>query len=181
MKILIGITSSIAAYRIPNLVSQLKKQGHEIVTMMSEATKSFVAPQALAVMSQNKCYEDKDEWTNTADVLHIKLAKWCDLCLVAPLTANTLAKFANGICDNLVSSVIRALGDKKLILAPAMNTKMWENKITYRHLELVKEYYNIQIINPVEKILADGDEGMGGLAEDKTILETINSNGEKQN
>ncbi len=174
MKILLGITSSIAAYRIPNLVSQLRKQEHEVITMISESAKSFVTPQALAVMSQNKCYEDRDEWTNTKDVLHIKLVKWCDLCLIAPLTANTLAKFAHGLCDNLVTSVVRALGEKELILAPAMNTKMWGNKITHKHIELVKEYYNARFIDPVEKILADGDEGMGGLAEDKTILETIN-------
>ncbi len=174
MKILIGITSSIAAYRIPNLVSQLKKEGHEVITMMSESAKSFVAPQALSVMSQNKCYEDKDEWNNSDEVLHIKLAKWCDVCLVAPLTANTLAKFANGICDNLVSCVIRALGDTKLVLAPAMNTRMWDNRLTKIHLGLVREYYNAQVIDPVVKKLADGDEGIGGLAEDETILKTLN-------
>lgn len=175
MKILIGITSSIAAYRIPNLISQLRKEGHEVITMISEPAKSFVSPQAIAVMSQNKCYEDSDEWKNTEEVLHIKLAKWCDVCLIAPLTANTLAKFANGICDNLVSSTIRALGDTKLILAPAMNTKMWENRLTKIHLSLVCEYYNASVINPVEKVLADGDEGMGGLAEDETIINVISN------
>lgn len=175
MKILIGITSSIAAYRIPNLISQLKKQGHDVITMISEPAKSFVAPQALAVISQNKCYEDKDEWTNTQDVLHIKLTKWCDVCLIAPLTANTLAKFANGICDNLVSSAVRALGDKKLILAPAMNTRMWDNRLTKIHFGLVREYYKAEIIDPVVKLLADGDEGIGGLAEDETIIKKIDS------
>lgn len=175
MKILIGITSSIAAYRIPNLISQLRKEGHEVTAMISEAAKSFVAAQALAVMSNNKCYEDKDEWSNTEEVLHIKLAKWCDVCLVAPLTANTLAKIANGMCDNLITSTIRALGDTKLILAPAMNTKMWVNKITKKHIDLVKEFYIAQVIDPIEKVLADGDEGMGGLAEDKTIIESLSN------
>jgi phosphopantothenoylcysteine decarboxylase len=173
MKILIAVTSSISAYRIPNLVSQLKKQGHDVITMVSEASKAFVSPQALAVMSQHKCYQDSDEWSNNDDVLHIKLAKWCDACLVAPLTANTLAKIANGICDNLITSTIRALGETKLVLAPAMNTRMWDNRLTKHHLDLVAQYYNTAIIDPVEKVLADGDEGMGGLADDETILEKM--------
>ncbi|KAA3610149.1 MAG: phosphopantothenoylcysteine decarboxylase [Calditrichaeota bacterium] len=175
MKILIAVTSSISAYRIPNLVSQLIKQGHEIITMISEPAKAFASPQALAVMSQHKCYEDSDEWSNNDDVLHIKLAKWCDVCLIAPLTANTLAKTANGICDNLITSTIRALGDTKLILAPAMNTRMWDNKLTKHHLDLMAEYYNVAVIDPVEKILADGDEGIGGLAEDETIIKEVES------
>ena len=174
MKILIGVTSSISAYRIPNLVSQLKKQNHEIITMISEAARAFVTPQSLAVMSQNPCYGDSDEWSNTQDVLHIRLAKWCDVCLIAPLTANTLAKIANGICDNLLSSTVRALGETKLVLAPAMNTRMWENKITRAHFDLAAKYYNITIVDPLKKVLADGDEGMGGLAEDLTIIEMIN-------
>ncbi len=173
MKILIAVTSSISAYRIPNLVSQLKKQGHDVITMVSEASKAFVSPQALAVMSQHKCYQDSDEWSNNDDVLHIKLAKWCDACLVAPLTANTLAKIANGICDNLITSTIRALGETKLVLAPAMNTRMWDNRLTKHHLDLVAQYYNTAIIDPVEKVLADGDEGMGGLANDETILDAM--------
>ena len=174
MKILAGVTSSISAYRIPNLLSQLKKQDHEIITMVSEAAKAFVTTQSLAVMSQNPCYQDSDEWSNTNDVLHIRLAKWCDVCLLAPLTANTLAKIANGICDNLVSSAIRALGDTQLVLAPAMNTRMWENKLTKHHLDLAARFYNLTVIDPVEKVLADGDEGMGGLADDETIIKVIN-------
>jgi len=174
MKILIGVTSSISAYRIPNLVSQLKKQNHEIITMVSEAAKAFVTTQSLAVMSQNPCYQDSDEWGNSNDVLHIRLAKWCDVCLLAPLTANTLAKIANGICDNLLSSTVRALGETKLILAPAMNTKMWENKITRAHFDLAAKYYNMVMVDPVKKVLADGDEGIGGLADDETIIKVLN-------
>jgi phosphopantothenoylcysteine synthetase/decarboxylase len=174
MKILIGVTSSIAAYRIPNLVSQLKKEGHDIITMISEAAKAFVTPQSLAVMSGYTCYTDKDEWNNTNEVVHIKLAKWCDVCLIAPLTANTLAKLANGLCDNLLTSTIRALGNKPLIIAPAMNTRMWDNHLTEDHLNALKNYYNLSIISPVEKVLADGDEGVGGLAEDEVIISFIN-------
>jgi phosphopantothenoylcysteine decarboxylase len=175
MKILFGVTSSIAAYRIPNLVSAIVKENIEVKTIMSEAAKAFAAPQSLAVMSGSPCFTDADEWGNTEQVLHIDLAKWCDIFVIAPLTANTLAKIAAGICDNLLTSTVRALGSKPLVLAPAMNTRMWENPFTEKHLEQVKEFYNVTVIQPVEKRLADGDKGMGGLAEDDTIIQTIKS------
>jgi len=173
MKILFGVTSSIAAYRIPNLVSALVKQNNEVKVIVSEAAKAFVTPQALAVMSKNPCFTDAEEWGNTEKVLHIDLAKWCDIFVIAPLTANTLAKIAGGICDNLLTSAVRALGDKPLITAPAMNTRMWENPFTAKHLEQIKEIYKVTVIQPVEKTLADGDTGMGGLAEDETIIQTL--------
>ncbi len=173
MNLLLGITSSIAAYRIPNLVSSLKKLDHEIITLMTESSKAFVAPQALSVMSQNVSYTDEDEWQYTEHVVHIELAKWCDVFLIAPLSANSLAKIANGICDNLLTSTVRALGTKPLIVAPAMNTRMWENPLTRLHLDQLSDFYNVQIIEPVEKVLADGDEGIGGLAEDDTIIAHI--------
>lgn len=173
MKILIGISSSIAAYRMPNLVSQIIKQGHEVQTIVTEHAKAFVAPQSLAVMSKTPCYTDADEWQNSDQVLHIQLAKWCDLFLLAPLTANTLAKMAHGICDNLLTSAVRAVGTKPLLLAPAMNTAMWENPLTVRHIRELAAFYSVTLIEPVLKKLADGDEGVGGLAEDATILKTI--------
>lgn len=173
MKILIGVTSSIAAYRIPNLVSMLKKENYEIKTIVTEHAKAFVAPQALAVMSQNPCFSDGDEWTNKQNVLHIELAKWCDAYLIAPLSANTLAKITNGFCDNLLTSTVRALGGKPLIIAPAMNTAMWENQITQMHLKQCKQIYNLSLIEPISKQLADGEKGIGGLAEDDTIISTF--------
>lgn len=173
MKLLIGITSSIAAYRLPNLISSLRKQDYEIKTMVTEHAKAFVAPQALAVMSQNPCLTDQDEWNNTEHVLHIELAKWCDLFLIAPLSANTLAKIANGFCDNLLTSAVRALGKKPLILAPAMNTAMWNNPVTAQHLKQCEQLYHLTLIPPIEKRLADGEEGIGGLAQDDTIMAVI--------
>lgn len=173
MKILIGVTSSIAAYRIPNLVSMLKKENFEIKTIVTEHAKAFVAPQALAVMSQNPCFCDTDEWTNKQSILHIELAKWCDTFLLAPLSANTLAKIANGFCDNLLTSTVRALGGKPLIIAPAMNTAMWENPITKMHIKQCEQIYNLSLIDPVSKRLADGDIGIGGLAEDETIISKL--------
>ncbi len=170
MKLLVGITSSIAAYRLPNLISQLVKKNFQIKTIVTEKAKAFVTPQALAVMSGNPCYDDASEWGNTEHVLHIELAKWCDAMLIAPLSANTLAKITYGLCDNLLTSTVRALGDKPLILAPAMNTRMWENPLTARQLQALGQVYRVSVIQPVAKRLADGDSGMGGLAEDATII-----------
>lgn len=175
MKILIGITSSIAAYRIPNLISQLRKQGHEVKAIISDRAKAFVAPQAVAVMSGHPCYTDEDEWGNVEKVLHIELTRWCDVFLIAPLTANTLAKIANGLCDNLLTSAVRALENKPLILAPAMNTRMWNNPLTARHLQTAQEIYKAVIIEPIEKRLADGEEGVGALAEDETIVRAVSA------
>ena len=174
MKITIGISGSIAAYRIPNLVSQLTKQGHEVKTILTEPARAFVTPQALAVMSGHACHTDADEWHNRSGVLHIELARWCDLFLIAPLSANTLAKLAAGMCDNLLTSAVRALKERPLLVAPAMNTAMWDNPVTEEHLQKLQRLYDAQIIPPVSKLLADGEEGMGALAEDEQIIDAIN-------
>ena len=155
------------------MVSMLKKENFEIKTIVTEHARAFVAPQALAVMSQNPCFSDSDEWTNQQNVLHIELAKWCDVYLLAPLSANTLAKIANGFCDNLLTSTLRALGGKPLIIAPAMNTAMWENPITQMHLKQCEQIYNLTMISPISKKLADGDKGIGGLADDEIIISTL--------
>jgi len=173
MKVLLGITSSIAAYRMPNLISQGRKQGHDFRVITSEKAHHFVAEQALSIMSQHQCYRDQDEWGNTDRVLHIELAKWCDVFLIAPLTANTLAKLANGICDNLLTSAVRAIGNTPLVIAPAMNTRMWENKFSQKHISTLKKVYNLTVIDPISKKLADGDEGVGALAGDEAILKTL--------
>ncbi len=180
MKILIGVTSSIAAYRMPNFVSTLKKRGHETQVIVTEKAKAFVAPQALAVMSGNPCLSDADEWNSSERVLHIELAKWCDVLLIAPLSANTLAKIANGLCDNLLTSTVRALGQTPLVLAPAMNTRMWENPMTDMHLRQAAQLYNVTVIPPIAKRLADGDEGIGALAEDETIIEIVERIGARE-
>ena len=151
----------------------LKKENFEIKTIVTEHARAFVAPQAMAVMSQNPCFSDSDEWTNKQNVLHIELAKWCDVYLLAPLSANTLAKTANGFCDNLLTSTLRALGGKPLIIAPAMNTAMWENPITQMHLKQCEQIYNLTMISPISKKLADGDKGIGGLADDEIIISTL--------
>ncbi len=178
MKVLLGITSSIAAYRMPNFISLANKEGHEFRTMVTETALQFVTQQSLAIMSHHPCYRDQDQWANDEHILHIELSRWCDVLLLAPLTANTLAKLANGICDNLVTSAVPTLREKPLIIAPAMNTRMWESKFTELHINTLDQVYNLTVIDPIEKLLAEREEGVGALAEDEEILRVLARVGE---
>ena len=127
----------------------------------------------------DKIYLEADEWPNDKyvrddEVLHIELRKWADIMLIAPVSANTMAKLAYGICDNLLTSVARAWDKSRpFILAPAMNTHMWEDIITQEHIELIGKRYNLKLINPIEKNLACGDKGMGAMASIETIVNFI--------
>ncbi|XP_072960409.1 phosphopantothenoylcysteine decarboxylase-like [Typha angustifolia] len=122
-------------------------------------------------------YTDDDEWSSWKkigdEVLHIELRKWADLMVIAPLSANTLAKIAGGLCDNLLTCIVRAWDySKPLYVAPAMNTFMWTNSFTQRHLETISEL-GISLIPPITKRLACGDYGTGAMAEPSVILTTV--------
>ncbi|XP_072881864.1 phosphopantothenoylcysteine decarboxylase isoform X1 [Hemitrygon akajei] len=140
-----------------------------------------------------KIYSDLDEWEmwkqRTDPVLHIELRRWADLLVIAPLDANTLGKIANGICDNLLTCVVRAWDLKRpLLFCPAMNTAMWEHPITATQIQTLKGFGYIEVPCIVKKLLC-GDEGYGAMAEISTIVEKVqeyleqlysNSLGEKQ-
>jgi phosphopantothenoylcysteine decarboxylase len=123
-------------------------------------------------------YTDDTEWRAWREmgdpVTHIELRKWADFLLVAPLSANTLAKMANGLCDNLLTCVWRAWDfahpEKAVFVAPAMNTAMWNSPFTGKHLAVLSEFPNVHVIDPVEKTLACGDTGIGAMASPKTIV-----------
>lgn len=123
-------------------------------------------------------YTDDTEWRAWREigdpVTHIELRKWADRLLVAPLSANTLAKMANGLCDNLLTCVWRAWDfadpEKAVFVAPAMNTAMWNSPFTGKHLAALSEFPNVHVIDPVEKTLACGDTGIGAMASPRTIV-----------
>ena len=126
-------------------------------------------------------YRDSDEWsawkTRGDPVLHIELRKWADLMVVAPLSANTLAKVSNGICDNLLTCVLRAWdfkSGKKVFFAPAMNTCMWDHPVTAQQVDTLKSWGFVQI-PPISKTLMCKDTGMGAMAEPTSIVETVSS------
>lgn len=213
-RILLGVTGSVAAIRTPQLASQFGREGHRLRILATEPSLYFFEPaevdadlhaDALATtlrLPPKTLLRDADEWPGKRyrrddTVLHIALRDWADLLVVAPLDANTLAKFALGLADNALSCLFRAWDFRKpVLLAPAMNTRMWESPVTLRHLRLLLEDRgdgrhpaqfalddapgifethcpSIAIMPPQSKRLACGDFGNGAMAEVLAIVEGV--------
>jgi phosphopantothenoylcysteine decarboxylase/phosphopantothenate--cysteine ligase len=168
-KILIGISGSIAAYKTILLVRLLVKGGADVKVVQTEASKDFVSPLVLATLSKNKVLQDlasNDEWTN-----HVALGRWADLFIIAPLSCNTLAKMANGICDNLLMATYLS-ATCPVVVAPAMDEDMWYHGTTKRNLALLESYGNTVIkVNAGE--LASGLFGEGRMTEPDEIVTFI--------
>jgi phosphopantothenoylcysteine decarboxylase/phosphopantothenate--cysteine ligase len=171
-KILIGITASIAAYKSILLVRLLVKQGAEVKVVMTPAAKDFVSPVVLSTLSKNKAVVELvegDEWSN-----HVMLGRWADVFVIAPLSCNTLAKMANGLCDNALLAVYLS-ATCPVVVAPAMDADMWLHPSTQKNLSILKEYGNHII--PVENgELASGLLGDGRMAEPEQILQSVIEN-----
>ena len=172
-QITLAVTGSISAYKAADITSQLTKLGLEVKVLMTPAARKFITPLTLQVLSKNPVGLDVMIEEDPQRIEHIDIGKETDLFLVAPASANTIAKLAMGLADNMVTSTALALpqGTKKL-LAPAMNTKMLEHPATQRNLKLLQDY-GYQIIQPREALLACGDKGSGALASVETIVETV--------
>jgi phosphopantothenoylcysteine decarboxylase/phosphopantothenate--cysteine ligase len=168
-KILIGVTGSIAAYKIPVLVRLLIKAGAEIKLIMTPAAKDFVSPLTLSTLSKNPVLTDlatDDSWAD-----HVHLGRWADIMLIAPLSCNTLAKMAHGRCDNLLLAVYLS-ATCPVVVAPAMDEDMWHHDSTKENIQKINAYGNHII--PVEKgELASGLYGEGRMAEPETIVQYL--------
>jgi phosphopantothenoylcysteine decarboxylase/phosphopantothenate--cysteine ligase len=172
--ILIGITGGIAAYKICSLINFLKKERVEVKVILTEAAQKFITPLTFQTLSGNTVYTDMFKIIDTTQVEHIALAKWCNLMLVAPATANTIGKIANGIADNLLTTVVMALPkETPVLIAPAMNTNMWRNKFVQQNIKKLKEIDRYHLIGPRSGKLACGDEGEGALVDKKEITAKI--------
>ncbi|KAG8576031.1 hypothetical protein GDO81_009754 [Engystomops pustulosus] len=174
VNVLVGVTGSVAALKLPLLVSGLLQiPGVEVQVVTTERAKHFYSIQDIPV----PIYSDDDEWKmwnrRSDPVLHIELRRWADLMILAPLDANTLGKISSGICDNLVTCIVRAWDLKKpLLFCPAMNTAMWDHPITAEQIERLCNFGYIEIAC-IEKTLMCGDKGYGAMAEVSTILEKV--------
>ena len=161
-RVVIGVTGGISVYKALDIVSTLKKHDVEIKVIMTESAQQFVTPLAFQSLSQNMVITDMFAEPKVWEIQHISLAQWADLMLIAPATANVIGKIANGIADDMLSTSIMAT-EAKVIFAPAMNTKMYENKIVQDNINKLKKY-GYSFIEPASGRLTCGDIGKGKLA-----------------
>lgn len=173
MRILIAITSSISAYKIPVLVSMLKKEGHEIICAVTKNAENMVGIKALETMSGNHVI--RNIWKEEDPLIHININKKTDALLIAPIDANMIGKIANGIYDDSISTIACAYTGRKLF-APAMNPYMWLNKTVQKNVKYMIEELNYEIIEPESGAMACEDDGVGRLASFETIINKLTNN-----
>ena len=160
-KILVAVTGSIAAVKAPILVSRLIKAGVEVKCVITPSAAGLVSPLSLSTLSRNKCYQDKDQWDDSqTKPLHIALAEWAELIIVAPMSATSLSKFANGNADGLLASILLA-SQSQIVIAPAMNTSMWENPSVKKNWDYAKTIAQVISLEPSEGLLACDRVGDG--------------------
>ena len=161
VKILLLISGSIAAVRIPLLVSKLVKENYIVKCVITKNGEKIIQPLSLSILSRNKCITDIDQWNyKISKPLHIALCEWADILLIAPLTATTLSKWVYGNAEGLVSSILIA-NTKPIIVAPAMNTNMWLNPATKSNYKKIKTFKNTLSIEPLKGLLACDQFGIG--------------------
>lgn len=169
--VVIGVSGGIAVYKTLDVISRLRKLGVNVNVIMTKSATEFVTPLSFQSLSQNYVVCDMFEDPKTWDVEHISLAKRADLFLIAPATANVIGKMANGIADDMLTTTVMAT-KAKVLIAPAMNTNMFENPIVQRNITTLKELgYNF--VEPESGRLACGDTGKGKLASPETIVEEV--------
>lgn len=169
--ILLGVTGGIAAYKIANLASMLKKQGSNVKVIMTENACQFITPMTFETLTAQKVYTDTFDRNFEFKVDHIELGKWADVFLIAPATANVIGKLANGIADDMLTTTALAMRCP-ILVSPAMNTAMFENKVV-KHNIMKLRTYGMDIIMPASGHLACGDTGAGKMPEPEMLLEYI--------
>ncbi len=172
-KILLIICGGIAAYKSLEIIRLLKKNGVVIKTILTKSGAEFVTPLSITSLSQSKVYQDLFNIENEAEMDHISLSRWADLILIAPATANTISKLANGSSDDLASTVALA-SNKKIFIAPAMNVRMWDHRSTKQNIDKLKTY-NYKLIGPEIGDMACGEYGEGKMSEPEIIVKEIAS------
>jgi phosphopantothenoylcysteine decarboxylase/phosphopantothenate--cysteine ligase len=169
--VVIGVTGGIAAYKIPNLVSMLVKQGADVNVIMTENAANFITATTFETLTGNKCLIDTFDRNFKFSVEHVALAKRADIFMIAPATANVIAKVAHGLADDMLTTTFLACKAPKYIV-PAMNTQMYENPITQDNLAICRRY-GMKVIDPASGYLACGDTGAGKMPEPADLFEYI--------
>ena len=172
-KILYIICGGISAYKSLETIRLFKKNGAEIKTILTSSAKEFITPLSVASLSQGKVYTDLFSVENETEMNHISLSRWADIILIAPATANTISKLAQGTTDDLASTAVLA-SNKEIYLAPAMNVRMWEHQSTRQNLRKLKSF-GYKVIGPEIGEMACGEYGKGKMSEPDKISSEINS------
>src|SRR3712207_2609812 len=167
--VLVGVTGGIAAYKAPGVIRRLREAGHEVQVVATDAAFRFIPEETLAVAAGERVHTDETWWERSGRVEHVSLARWADLVLVAPATADAMARVAFGLGDDLLSATILA-GAKKVLWAPAMNPEMWDSPATKRNVETLRGWGH-RFVGPAEGLMASAEEepGVGRLAEEPQI------------
>ncbi len=170
--IILGVTGSIAAYKAAELAHLLYKDGYEVEVILTESAQKFITPLTFRSLTKNNVYTEMFRDDFPKEIKHISLAQKADLVLIAPATANIIGKIAAGIGDDMLSTTLLAVKNKPILIAPAMNTNMWENQIVQNNIEKLMKY-GYQFIEPKESLLACGVVGKGALAELSDIRKAV--------
>ncbi|MBQ2375411.1 MAG: bifunctional phosphopantothenoylcysteine decarboxylase/phosphopantothenate--cysteine ligase CoaBC [Bacteroidales bacterium] len=171
LRVVVAISGGIAAYKVPFLIRMLKKAGCELKVVVTKNALEFVTIPTLQTLSQNPVYSDMFSQANALFTQHIALADWADVYIVAPATANVIGKYANGIADDCLSTTLLAF-DKQVFFAPAMNTKMYHNRVVQDNIKRLQSL-GVKMILPEKGELACGVVGDGRMAEPETIFQTV--------
>ncbi len=175
MRVLVGIGGGIAAYKVCEVISSLFKAEIEVRVILTEGAQQFITPLTVATLSRHPAYTDRDFWQpNYQRPLHIELGEWADLMLLAPLTANTLGKLANGLADNLLTNTVLA-STCPILVAPAMNTEMWNQVAVQRNWQLLLQDSRYHSTGPDAGLLACDRVGSGRMSEPSEILAYLTS------
>jgi phosphopantothenoylcysteine decarboxylase/phosphopantothenate--cysteine ligase len=172
LKIVLGVSGGVAAYKAIDLASKLTAAGAQVRTVMTENSLQLVAAKSFEAVTGQPVYTNMWQSNEEFEIGHIGLATWADAVVVAPATANIIGKAANGICDDLLSTVLCACWEKPIVFAPAMNEKMWNNPAVQENVKIVRRM-GVELVGPGRGRLACGTEGVGRMAEPQEILEAV--------
>ena len=173
--IILGVTGSIAAYKAADIVSRLVKKDIDVHVVMTKNGAELITPLTMQSLSKNRVFVETMQEDDPSEIIHVNLPQKVDMILIAPATANIIAKIAHGLADDMLSSMILAANDIPKLIAPAMNTRMYENAATQENLRVLKNR-GWQEIEPRVSRLACGYEGLGALAEVDKIVKAIEEN-----
>jgi phosphopantothenoylcysteine decarboxylase/phosphopantothenate--cysteine ligase len=172
LNILLGVSGGVAAYKAVDLASKITTAGAQVNTVMTENACEFVGPKSFEAVTGLAAYTSMWDTPQQFEISHVSLAEKADIVVVAPATANIIGKAANGICDDLLSTTLCACWQKPVLIAPAMNSNMWNNPAVQQNVEKIKQM-GVKLIGPECGRLACGTEGIGRMAEPEDILEQI--------